>query len=142
MSIRVATSKDLTAVRAIDEALGQRPATLEAVTRALSDKRLLVAERDGEIVGYLWWSWFWDKVPMSTLVRVRPEAQRTGVGAALYAAAEERLREMGCSFWMSSTEEDNERSLLFHKALGFREIGALSDLDQPVREVFMRKDLG
>jgi ribosomal protein S18 acetylase RimI-like enzyme len=79
---------------------------------------------------------------MVTLVRVHPEHQRRGVGRALCAHLDQHLADMHCGFLLSSTEEDNERSLLFHKALGFREIGHLAELEQPVREVFLRRDLG
>lgn len=116
---------------------GRRP----IVARAIKEGRVVVASESATIVGYARWSWFWDKIPFSTLVRVHPDQQRRGVGRALYAAVEVRLRDLGERFWISSTEKDNWHSRRFHAALGFREIGALAELDQDVLEVFLRKDL-
>lgn len=100
-----------------------------------------MAQDGDEVVGYVRWEWFWDRIPYCMLARVKPSHQRRGIGQTLYAQVETALRERGATFWLSSTEEQNERSLLFHRALGFRLIGALSDLGQESRELFLRKDL-
>ena len=127
---------------AVDEAvIGDRHGE-EVLGPAIDSGRVLVAEDDGEVPAYLRWEWFWDTMPLCLTVRVLAEHRRRGIGRALYSAAEEAFRAGGATFWLSSTEETNERSLRFHKALGFRRIGALSELGQDVREVFMRKDLG
>ncbi|MCH7617082.1 MAG: GNAT family N-acetyltransferase [Chloroflexi bacterium] len=109
--------------------------------QAIEGGRVAVALEGKEVVGYLRWEWLWDHIPLCVFVRVRPPHQRTGVGRALYARVEADLTRRGCEFWLSSTEETNDRSLRFHRALGFRLIGALSDLGQDSREIFMRKDL-
>lgn len=140
-TIRLATRLDIKAIEAIDGAFGMVSEKRPAVVRAIKEGRVVVALESGTIVGYSRWSWFWDKIPLSTLVRVDQDYQRRGCGRALYAAVEAHLRDLGESFWISSTEEDNRRSRRFHAALGFREIGALAELDQEVREVFLRKDL-
>lgn len=140
-AVRLATTEDIASCQAIDDALGQKRATPEPFQRALDGSRVVLAEDGGAVRAYLWWSWFWDKWPMATIARVHPDHQRSGHGRALYAAVEERFRTLGCKFWLSSTEEDNVRSIAFHEALGFRRIGALRELDQKVREVFLRKDL-
>jgi len=75
-------------------------------------------------------------------VRVRRGHWRRGVGRALYAGVEDRLRGLGHGFWLSSTEATNERSQRFHEALGFRRIGVLQELGQDVPEIFYRKEIG
>jgi len=142
MEIRAATPADVGAIQDVDRALDQHMSDADVLLHAIDGGRVAVA-LDGEVVaGYVRWEWFWDRIPLCVFARVRPSRQRTGVGRALYAQVEADLRARGCEFWLSSTEEDNKRSLRFHRALGFRLIGALADLGQESREVFMRKDLG
>ena len=52
---------------------------------------------------------------------VVPTARRTGVGAALIAAAERWALEQGCTEFGSDSLIDNTASLLAHHALGFEE---------------------
>lgn len=51
--------------------------------------------------------------------------RRSGVGAALVAAAEEWSRAHGCSEFASDTEIHNELSIAAHHALGFEEVERL-----------------
>jgi aminoglycoside 6'-N-acetyltransferase I len=63
---------------------------------------------------------------------VEPDARRTGVAAALVAAAEAWGREQGCTEFASDTGPDNLVSQAVHLALGFEEAD---------RTVCYRKDL-
>ncbi len=51
--------------------------------------------------------------------------RRSGVGAALVAAAEEWSQAHGCSEFASDTDIHNERSIAAHLALGFEEVERL-----------------
>ena len=139
--VRGATLADLPAIQDVDRSLDQRLTKKSVLQHAIEGGRVAVALDGDDVSGYLRWEWFWDLVPLCVFVRVRPSHQRTGVGRALYAHVEADLVRRGCDFWLSSTEETNDRSLRFHRTLGFRLVGALSDLGQDAREIFMRKDL-
>jgi len=139
--VRPATLADVPAIQDVDRSL-EWPVSEDAVLQlAIEGGRVAVALEGKEVVGYLRWEWLWDHIPLCVFVRVLPPHQRTGLGRALYTHVEADLAARGCDFWLSSTEETNDRSLRFHRALGFRLIGALSDLGQDSREIFMRKDL-
>ena len=142
IAIREAVAADIDAVRRVDASLNQRETPPEIVRSTASDGRLLIALDEDEPIGYVRWQYFWDDIPQCVLVRVMPSYQRRGAGRELYRALEERLRASGHAFWISSLEEDNERSRLFHEAFGFRRMGALEGLnDSGVREVFYRKGI-
>ena len=141
MTVRAATPSDIDAIQAVDCSLEEDISDAGVVRSAIDGGRVVVAIDGDEVAGYVRWEWFWDRIPYCTLARVKPSHQRQGLGRALYAHIEGDLARRGCEFWLSSTEEDNDRSLRFHRALGFRLIGALSELGQDVREVFLRKDL-
>jgi len=141
-SIRPARAADVEALQALDR-LFTGPTHSEALfCKAIAEGKVGVAEveRDG-VTGYVRWDYFWDDIPLCLTVCVRPEHRRRGIGRRLYAHIEERFRDDGRAFWLSSTEEANDVSIRFHEALGFRRIGALSDLGQDVAEVFYRKDI-
>lgn len=139
--VRTATLADIPAIQDIDRVLDQRVSDESVLRHAIEGGRVAVAFAGEDVAGYVRWDWFWDTIPYCAMARVRPSHQRKGSGRALYAHVENDLARRGCEFWLSSTEEDNDRSLRFHRALGFRLIGALSDLGQDCREIFMRKDV-
>lgn len=141
-SVRPARRDDLEGIILVDAAVVGDHHGADILGRAIHAGRLLVAAEDGTVLAYLRWDLFWDHIPLCLTVRVRAEHQRSGIGRALYGLAEEGFRRRGLAFWLSSTEESNERSRLFHEALGFRPIGTLNELGQDAGEVFLRKDLG
>jgi L-amino acid N-acyltransferase YncA len=138
---RLAIAADILAIQDVDRSLEQRVSDTGVLQAAIAGGRVAIALMGGEVAGYVRWEWFWDRIPYCVFARVQPAHQRSGAGRALYAFVEDGLRGRGCDFWLSSTEEPNDRSLRFHRALGFRLIGALSDLGQESREIFLRKDL-
>ena len=140
-SIRASHVGDLEALQALDR-LFVGHSHVEVLDRAIAGGKVAIAEADGDGgVGYVRWDYFWDDIPLCLTVRVMPAHQRRGVGRRLYEYVEGGFRRAGCTFWLSSTEEDNERSRLFHEGLGFRRIGALSNLGQNVAEIFYRKEI-
>ena len=140
-SIRPARDADDAALQALDGLFSGSPHSEALFLRAISEGKVAVAESSDGVVGYVRWDYFWDDIPLCLTVCVRPEHRRRGIGRRLYAHVEERFRQEGRSFWLSSTEETNDVSIRFHEALGFRRIGALSDLGQDVAEVFYRKEI-
>ncbi len=140
--VRHATPADIPVIQDVDRSLEQPVSEDDVLKHAIEGGRVAAALDGDNVTGYVRWEWLWDHIPLCVFVRVRPSHQRTGVGRALYAHTEADLAARGCDFWLSSTEETNDRSLRFHRALGFRLIGALSDLGQDSREIFMRKGLG
>jgi L-amino acid N-acyltransferase YncA len=141
-SIRPAHAADVEALQALDRLFSGSRHSGELFLKAIAAGKVAVAEVEGgAVVGYVRWDYFWDDIPLCLTVCVKPEHQRRGIGRRLYQHIEDGFRRAGRAFWLSSTEEDNERSRLFHEALGFRRIGALEELGQDVPEVFYRKDL-
>ena len=94
----------------------------------------LVAERDGEIVGYTYASVFkqraaydWD---VETTIYVKQDDRKTGIGRQLYAALEEALSRqnilnLNACIGYPETEDAylTKNSVQFHEHLGFRMVG-------------------
>ncbi|HEX6602830.1 MAG TPA: GNAT family N-acetyltransferase [Solirubrobacterales bacterium] len=87
----------------------------------------LVAERDGEVVGYAYATAFNERPAYrwsaSVSVYIAEDARGQGVGRALYAALFERLRERGFRMACAGVTLPNEASVGLHESFGFEQVG-------------------
>lgn len=88
----------------------------------------LVAEREGEVVGYAYATAFNERPAYrwstSVSVYIAEAARGAGVGRALYETLFERLRERGFRMACAGITLPNEASVGLHESLGFAQIGA------------------
>ncbi|MCB9593431.1 MAG: GNAT family N-acetyltransferase [Sandaracinaceae bacterium] len=81
----------------------------------------LIAEDDGEVVGFLL-GFITEEEPRVAyihLVGIHPEHRRLGVGKELYTRFSERAQAAGAAALKAITTVGNEGSARFHEALGF-----------------------
>ena len=87
----------------------------------------LVAEREGEVVGYAYATAFNERPAYrwstSVSVYIAGDARGEGVGRALYEALFDRLRERGFRMACAGITLPNEASVGLHESLGFKQIG-------------------
>jgi L-amino acid N-acyltransferase YncA len=87
----------------------------------------LVAERQGEVVGYAYATAFNERPAYrwstSVSVYIAEDARGEGVGRALYEALFERLRERGFRMACAGITLPNEASCGLHESLGFELVG-------------------
>ena len=149
LSIRDATPTDSAAIRAINEAgqPGVSPFEAGEIERCIARATYFrVAERDGAVAGYLLafgagfpsigdeYAWFTARHESFLYVdqiAVAKSAWRGGVGSALYAdlvrfAAARGVPRVTCEV---NLRPPNPRSLAFHRARGFVEVGRLEVSD-------------
>jgi len=103
--------------------------------------RSLVAELDGEIVGfaiaiapgtdydsdnYRWFSERYERFLYLDRIAVAATHRRQGVGGALYEAMEAAAAAHGRMVCEVNVEPRNDVSLAFHRARGYREVGRLA----------------
>ena len=106
------------------------PSPSEFLERFRSITRLfpwLVYEEGGIILGYAYASlpfsreaYRWCAEPS---IYLRPEARGRHIGKMLYGCLEDLLTQMGCQKSYAIITGENEGSLLFHRALGYRDCG-------------------
>ena len=141
MHIRSFTSADLPALHAINVAgePGVGAVSLERLGETIGMGTCLVAETDGQIAGFLlllppetaydsknyhWFEARYESYVYVDRIAIAASARGKGVGTALYEAGFEQFSSeallMGCEV---NTEPPNPRSLKFHAALGFAEVG-------------------
>ena len=87
----------------------------------------LVAERDGEVVGYAYATPFNERPAYrwstNVSVYIAESARGQGIGRALYTALFERLRERGFHMACAGVTLPNEASVGLHESLGFEPVG-------------------
>jgi GNAT superfamily N-acetyltransferase len=103
--------------------------------RAASKGRLLVAEVDGDLVGYAAQGRFFD-YDFLELLAVRPDKRRQGIATALIRAVEARSRS-GKLF--TSTNRSNLPMRRLCDRLGFQRSGAVENLDNDDPELIYYK---
>jgi ribosomal protein S18 acetylase RimI-like enzyme len=132
--IRPGVRADFAAVRALWQVAGSVPTTTDsddalATLVARDSGALLVAERDGEIVGSLIAAWNGWRGSFYRLA-VRPDQRRQGLATALVRFGEERLRALGAHRLDAIVVSDEVHAPAFWLAVGYEQ--------QTQRERFVR----
>lgn len=99
---------------------------------------LMVADTEGEVVGFIAYRTDWFQCTFVSLVVVRKEKRRRGIARALYKSVEQMSPSPRL---FSSTEETNGVSIQMHTALGFAPSGHIDNLPQGYRELLFYKRL-
>lgn len=138
MEIRHPEPDDLAAVTALAaEVIG--PERAGPFVRSHFDRHhVLIADEEGEVIGFLAYRPDWFQCTFVALVVVRKDHRQRGIARALYR----RVEEMSPSPRLfSSTEETNAVSIRMHTALGFAPSGHIDNLPQGYRELLFYKRL-
>jgi ribosomal protein S18 acetylase RimI-like enzyme len=145
MNIRPATKADLKAIQALweemEEEIGGPPWVRETweeervdVERRLRDAVILLAEEDGEAVGYAALDYRDARIAELQSIHVRPAARRRGIARALLVAASAAARSGGYDHLMLDVLASNLAARALYERLGFAEYQlrlstSLDDLD-------------
>jgi phosphinothricin acetyltransferase len=94
--------------------------------------RLLVAERDGAVLGYATSSVFrpraaYDRT-VETSIYLRPDATGMGLGRRLYRALFAAIRDEDIHRFVAVVAVPNDASMALHRSFGFAEVGRLTEV--------------
>ena len=123
--IRRMTLDDLDAVAAIEEATFPTPWSRDSFRQELERNvaaRYLVAEKDGQVVGY---AGAWIILDESHITNIAIEESRRGLGygRALTTALMQYLSNLGAAYATLEVRRSNLRAQNLYKSLGFVELG-------------------
>lgn len=133
-TVRFAEEADLPWLAARDRHVGR-----ETLAESVAARRVLLAEQDGERIGWLRWNLFWDNTPMMNLLYVLDGWRGQGVGRLLAERWEADMAARGFARLLTSTQSD-ETAQHFYRKLGWRDAGALLLPGEPA-ELFFVKEL-
>ena len=123
--IRFMRLRDVDAVAAIEQETFARPWSRESFRQELTRKavaRYLVAEADGEILGYAG-AWVILDESHITNIAVREEARGQGIGKRLTAALLQILSNLGACYATLEVRVSNIRAQNLYQSLGFVSVG-------------------
>lgn len=123
--VRRATPADLAAVAVIERCSFGDPWSLAALLAELESDALrlsLVAEREGQVCGYLM-AWLVADQLHVLNIATAPQARRRGVGTALLLEAARLAREQGLVDVTLEVRRGNAQARSFYHGHGLREVG-------------------
>ena len=114
----------------------------EVIKRKVEQREIIVAEKAGQLVGYLRLEYLWSVVPYIGLIWVVEDQRHQGIGFRLLHYLEDVLRERGHTALYSSSQANEPEPQAWHRHAGFEECGFIAGINEGgVGEVFFRKDL-
>ena len=116
-----ATQNDLPEIKAFDKHISD-----DMLTKAMSDRRVLVFKSADIVMGIARWNYFWDSIPFLNMLFVPDGYTHHGVGSELLVFWEKEMQAQGHSRLFTSTMAQ-ERGQHFFRKFGYRDIGNLYD---------------
>ena len=134
MHIRKAQAQDLPALSRLD-----RHVTEKELQWLISRGRVLVAEENRRVIGWLRYNLFWDNTPFMNMLYLLEPCRGMGHGKQLVLHWEAEMRGEGYPCVMTSTASD-EYAQHFYRRLGYRTVGGFTFRQDPF-ELLMMKEL-
>lgn len=133
--IREASLEDIPALEKLEQQCFSVPWTKEQLIGQLPDSthRFLVADRGGELLGYVGMMFVLDEGYISN-VATAPSARRNGIGRALISALLKQAEELALSFVTLEVRRSNEPAKALYAQQGFLAVGERRDYYQRPKE--------
>ena len=108
------------------------------LSHLISRHRVLVAELDGHIQGWLRWNLFWDNTPFMNMLYVLEPFRGAGLGRALVQHWEADRMAAGYRTVMTSTAAD-EYAQHFYRKLGYETVGGFTPFEEPYELILAKR---
>ncbi|MHA2026608.1 MAG: GNAT family N-acetyltransferase [Candidatus Thorarchaeota archaeon] len=116
--------------------------TEQVIRHKIVQNEIVIAELDGQPIGYLRLEYLWSNIPYIGVIFVIELYRHEGVGRKILAFLEDYLRSMGHDQLISSSQVNEPEPQAWHRAVGFSECGMISCINEGgIGEVFFRKPL-
>lgn len=119
LNIRPAKTDDYSFLKDHDKHI-----STEEIKSLIGQKRIILAEKDNKIIGWLRWGLFWDNILFMNMLYLLDGYCGQGNGRKLVEFWEQQMRQDGYPFIMTSTLSD-EQAQHFYRKLGYVDSGSL-----------------
>lgn len=133
MNLRYAAAHDLDTISGYDKHIDKRE-----LLSLINQKRVFIAEQDGELRGWLRYNLFWDNTPFMNLLFVLEAYRGKGIGKELVALWESEMKSLKYKKLMTSTMS-SENAQHFYRKLGYKDIGSLLLPNEPLEIIFLKE---
>ena len=115
---------------------------VEVVARKIDLQEVIIAEIDGQPVGYFRLEYLWSIVPYIALIIVEPGYRRIGVGSAMLDYALDYLAAHHHEWLYSSSQADEPEPQAWHRHMGFEDCGIITGINEGgISELFFRRKI-
>ncbi len=116
--------------------------TSKVFNRKYPHNEILIAKVDGKAIGFLVFDYLWYHIPFIVFIWINIKYRKKGIGKTLLFHLEKFLLNKGNVVLFSSSEENAINAQAWHRYMGFKDCGSISDInDDNTGEVFFKKDL-
>ena len=112
--------------------------TEQVIRHKIVNDEIIIAELDGNPIGYLRIEYLWSNIPYIGVVFVLEDYRNEGVGQKILAFLEDYLRSRGHDVLFSSSQANEPAPQAWHRSVGFVESGIN---EGGIGEIFFRKSL-
>lgn len=133
MKIRTAVKSDVDFLLNYDRHISEKE--LHSV---IALGRVLLAEEEGHLIGWLRWGLFWDNTPFLNMLYLLQNYRNRGYGKELVLYWENLMRKNQYSMVMTSTLS-NENAQHFYRKLKYADAGSLILKGEPLEIIFVKE---
>lgn len=137
VQVRFAQPQDYPRVCELDREPG------ETVTRQLiADRRYVIAEQDGRVIGLIRVEHIWTVVPYMGLIWIEPDYRKRGLSRRLLGFLCDHLRRQGHKTLFSSSQANEPMPQAWHRHVGFVDSGYVEGINADrIDEIVFRLSL-
>ena len=132
MNVRYAEGSDLEIISAHDAHISR-----EELSCSISRNRVFLAEENGEFLGWMRYSLFWDNTPFLNMLFLLERWRGQGAGRRMMTVWESEMKALGYRLIMTSTAS-NECAQHFYEKLGYRAVGSFLPEGEPLELIFSK----
>ncbi|MHA2178874.1 MAG: GNAT family N-acetyltransferase [Candidatus Thorarchaeota archaeon] len=116
--------------------------TEHIIRNKIVQDEIIIAELDGQPIGYLRLEYLWSTIPYIGVIFVIELYRHEGVGQKILSFLEDCLKSRGHDQLFSSSQANEPEPQAWHRSVGFVESGIISGINEGgIGEVFFRKRL-
>ena len=116
--------------------------TEQVIRRKIVNDEIIIAELDGQPIGYLRLEYLWSNIPYIGVIWVIELYRKEGIGRKILSFLEDYLKSRGHNALYSSSQANEPEPQAWHRSVGFQEAGIISGINEGgIGEVFFRKSL-